>query len=394
MTQLFALPAALAAGSYTPSKNTVPVTRQRRSSRRGAHTHSLDLGGWPDAFDQCLRAGLAQGRLGIREATDRVLAQHPAITRAQCWRRLRWLREHAPHSCPDTDGWPPELLACLRDGYRDGGARKRAAFRAVRAHYTDLPGHVIVRMARRHGWLPPSKPSVPTSRRRWTADEQRRFSSMAEHRGVAYMARVLGRSPRAIRWRLAAQGLSAKVGDAWSLHALERTLHVSHNTLQRWIAEHDLRVRDAHITGASLRDCVAWALRECADQPLPVVHPERSYRWKDAAALLGHRGAVREALANGMLKLADATVSDRALETFFRRHGVQRLNCMRIDPAIHRWLMREYRLPATEAAAAPDRHGHDQRKKRHGRGRPAVPRIVDEPLAHSEAEMLDTSPTG
>lgn len=306
---------------------------------------------WSPALDRCLRAAITQGRRGIRVATDRVMAQCPALTRAQCWQRLRWLREHTNHARPARGAWPPALLEQLREGYREGGALKRAAFRAVRAHYPDLPGHVIVRVARQHGWL--AKSSEHTTEavcKRWTNADQKHFASMAEHRSVAHIARVLGRTPRAIRWRLGAQSLSAKVDDDWSLHTLERTFHVGHATLHRWIAQHDLRVRDAHITGASLR---AYGARDHYDdtrverrRALSLdINSERGYRWTEAAVLLGHRVAgVREAVARGVLKLVNTHVSDRALKAFCRQRAVERLNLARIDPAVHRWLISEYRM--------------------------------------------------
>lgn len=294
---------------------------------------------------------MAQGRRGVRRATERVMAQCPALTRAQCWHRLRWLREHACGERPLPDAWPADLLDRLREGYAKGGVYKRAAFSAIRARYPGLPGHVIVRMARQQGWLGNS-PAVRSSRRRWTASEQARFASMAECSTVAQMALSLRRSTNAIRWRLGAQSLSAKNDAIWSLRQLASTLRVSTTTLRHWIAEGALRVRDTRITGESLRAyCVHGScMRErffSGGVMSMVSAPAQDYHWKDVARILGcSTHAVRQGVAQGVFKLADSKVSDRALAHFFRQCGIARLNLARIDPVICRWLVREYGVSA------------------------------------------------
>lgn len=328
----------------TTSTATSPIPDRQRV--RIAREASL----WSPALDQCLRAGMAQGRPGVRQATERVMAQCPSLTRAQCWQRLRWLREHSGGR-PLPDAWPEDLLARLREGYAKGGIHKRLAFRAVRARYPGLPGHVIVRLARRQGWLGgPATPMLP--RRRWTATEQTRFATMAECRTVAQMARALDRSANAIRWRLGAQSLSAKNDMVWSLRQLASTLRVGTTTLRRWIAERALRVRDARITGDSLRACHAHGSPVHERAPLgkalsTAIAPDQHYRWKDTAKVLGrHIDVVHQGIAQGVFKLADPKVSDRALARFFRQGGVERLDMAKIDQAIYRWFVREYGLPA------------------------------------------------
>jgi hypothetical protein len=294
---------------------------------------------------------MTQGRRGVRQATERVMAQCPSLTRAQCWQRLRWLREHTCCERPIPDAWPVDLLERLREGYAAGGVKKRAAFCAVRARYPDLPGHVVVRLARQQGWLGASM-ATTSPRRRWTTTEQARFAAMAEHRTVTQMAQALGRSTSAIRWRLGAQSLSAKIDTTWSLRQLSSTFHVGPTTLRRWVAEHALRVHDAHITGDSLLAYRAYDPR-IREHVVPggmtsvVISPDQRYRWKDAARILGcHIEAVRQGVARGVFKLADPKVSERALACFFRQRAVERLNVARIDQAVYRWLVREYRLPA------------------------------------------------
>ena len=341
MAKSFAQPTTSTAKYPAPDRQRVCVARPA-SSRAKCH--------WSPALDQCLRAGIAQGRRGVREATERVIAQYPALTRAQCWQRLRWLREHGCGERPLPNAWPADLLKRLREGYAKGGMHKRAAFRAVRARYPGLPGHVIVRVARQQGWLGGS-PTPMSPRRRWTATEQARFAAMAECRTVAQMALALGRSTNAIRWRLGAQSLSAKNDTIWSLRQLASTLRVGTTTLRRWSAERTLQVRDAHITGDSLRAYLAHSAF-IHERAIPggvmstVIAPDQHYRWKDTARILGCRiDVVRQGIAQGVFKLADPKVSDRALARFFRQCAFERLNMTRIDQAIYRWLAREYRLP-------------------------------------------------
>ncbi|MFK2899324.1 hypothetical protein ISP15_03185 [Dyella jejuensis] len=242
------------------------------------------------------------------------------------------------------------MIEQLHEGYRRGGKCKREAFCAVRSRYPDLPGHVITRFARRQGWLVKSPASV-SPRRRWTAAEQAHFAAMAEQQPVAKMAHALGRSRKAIRWRLGAQGLSAKVEGLWSARRLTRTLHVGRITLRRWIAEHAVRVRDAHITGTSL---LAYRARDsyvnegvARDGTASItIQPDQCYCWKEAAQLLGHRiEGVRQGVARGTLKLVDTLVSDQALQRFCQHYSLGRLDRSRIDPGIHRWLVCEYGLP-------------------------------------------------
>jgi hypothetical protein len=246
--------------------------------------------------------------------------------------------------------WPADLIERLREGYAHGGAQKRAAFRAVRTRYPDLPGHMIVRLARQQGWLGISKKTA-SPRRRWTTTEQARFAAMAELRTVTQMARALGRSANAIRWRLGAQSLSARIDTTWSLRQMTSTFHVGPTTLRRWMAERALRVCDAHITGDSL---LAYRTRHpCVCKHIArkvmtstAIAPDRHYRWKDAARILGcHIEAVRQGIAHGVFKLADPKVNERALACFFQRHAIERLNGGRIDQAVYRWLAHEYRLP-------------------------------------------------
>ena len=50
---------------------------------------------WLPEIDRILIVGMKHGPQGIREATSKVLALRAGLTRADCWKRLRVLRETA-----------------------------------------------------------------------------------------------------------------------------------------------------------------------------------------------------------------------------------------------------------------------------------------------------------
>jgi hypothetical protein len=55
---------------------------------------------------------------------------------------------------------------------------------------------------------------------------------------------------------------------------------------------------------------------------------------------------VQRLVSAGQLKVVDTFVTDRAFEEFCRKHG-DRVNMPLIDPAIAKWLIREYGVSQT-----------------------------------------------
>ena len=85
---------------------------------------------WLPEMDRILIVGMKHGSQGIREATNKVLALRAGMTRADCWKRLRLLRETGNGSYPAPRSWPAEVKELLREGYQQAGEKKREAIKA------------------------------------------------------------------------------------------------------------------------------------------------------------------------------------------------------------------------------------------------------------------------
>ena len=172
----------------------------------------------------------------------------------------------------------------------------------------------------------------------------------AGYEPVKKIAQRLGRSARAVRFRLGALGISARVTDGWSLRALRKMLHVSPARLRYLIGNGMLRVRDPRVSTSSLavfcdknraslepsvRDRVAAALLKGED----------GYMWERAADLIGVTVAqVQSWICAGQLRVVDTFVTDRSFEEFCKKHGGE-INTTLMDPATAKWLVKEYGVP-------------------------------------------------
>ena len=155
------------------------------------------------AIDQMLVAAIEQGPDKKRAAITRIVELVPGWNRGDCWRRIRYLRKTT------------ELAA---------GAERKS------------------RKTTRSGRIVAERRSPPSP---WTPADDDKLLDLAGYEPVKKIAQRLGRSPRAIRFRLGALGMSAKVTDGWSLRALRKLLHVSPVRLRYLIGSGMLRVRDA-----------------------------------------------------------------------------------------------------------------------------------------------------
>ena len=262
------------------------------------------------AIDQLLIAGIKHGPAKKREAINRILELVPEWRRRDCWQRIRHLRK------------APELA--LPEGHHTLKARKSREAVAVRR--------------------PASRP--------WTPADDDRLLNWAGYEPVKKIAQRLGRSSRAVRFRLGALGISARVTDGWSLRALRKMLHVSPARLRYLIGNGMLRVRDLRVSTSSLavfcdknrvslepsvRDRVAAAL----------LKGEEGYMWERAADLLGVTVAqVQSWICAGQLRVADTFVTDRSFEEFCKKHGAE-VNTTLMDPATAKWLVKEYGVPGS-----------------------------------------------
>lgn len=305
---------------------------------------------WLPELDRILLAGVKHGPAGVREATNRILSLRIGLTRADCWKRLRSLRENANGNYPPPRKWPADIKELLREGYGAGGKKKREALKAIRDLYPGLPSNSPSRFARRQGWITES--SQLQAGRPWTEYEQRKLWELAGYEPVARIAERLGRSEGAVRFRLKSQGLSAKVKDGWSFRGIQEMLHLGPSKLRRLIVQGALRVRDARITSeslAALRESrLASSTNPTVTQPHGLIDRVRAYRktysWGSASKILGVPvEQVHRWIINGDLKMVDGFVTERAFQDFCQKHGSE-LNSSLLGPDVRDWLVEGYSL--------------------------------------------------
>ena len=255
-----------------------------------------------DAVDRLLAEALKVGPACKRRAISKILEKFPTFTRGECWQRIRYLRRRSNIHTP-----------------RESSAT--AAFELRQKHVHSL--------------------------RRWSAVDDDKLLNWAGYEPVEKIANRLGRSERAVRFRLCALGMSGRVTDAWSLRELRKLLRISPERLRHLIGAGTLRVRDARITAESLshfcrskRDIEVPADGE--DIAGEVRDHREAYGWEKAAVLLGvELSQVHSLVSSGELKLMDTFVTDRSFEEFCRRFGSE-INLGLIDPRTAKWLIQEY----------------------------------------------------
>ena len=316
---------------------------------------------WLPEIDQILLVGLKHGRIGIREATNKVIALRAGLTRGDCWKRLRFLREsnNGGHPAPRT--WPQEVKDLLREGYHEGGQQKRQALKAIRELYPGLPSHTPSRFARRQGWLRNIASDHKT--RPWTDHEERKLWELAGYETAARIGERLGRSEGAVRCRLKMLGLSVRVKDGWSFRGLQQLLHAGPSKLRRFVVQGSLRIRDPRVSASSL--IALWETRAASVQPSPeevtteavrkrLRKGPTAYSWGSAAKLFGVSiEQVRAWIVKGKLKIMDGFVTERAFQDFCRKCGAE-LNGVLLGNDIRDWLADGYtlRLPADGGAGS------------------------------------------
>jgi len=257
------------------------------------------------AIDQMLVAGIKQGPAKKRDAINRILELVPEWRRGDCWQRIRSLRK------------TPELAA-LEERCPDKPKK------------SEKSGPI------RRSFCSP-----------WTPADDDRLLNWAGYEPVKKIAQRLKRSARAVRFRLGALGMSAKVTDGWSLRALRKMLHVSPARLRYLIGNGMLRVRDPRVSTSSLavfcdQHRASLEPSVCDRVAAAALKGEDGYMLERAADLIGVTVAqVQSWICAGQLKLADTFVTDRAFEEFCKKHGGE-INMALIDPATAKWLVSEY----------------------------------------------------
>src|ERR1019366_6313592 len=162
------------------------------------------------AIDQLLIAGIKLGPAKKRDAINRVLELVPEWTRGDCWQRINELRRAVKR-------------AALEERH-PAKAKKSEEAAAAR-------------------WPAP---------RPWTPVDDDRLLNLAGSEPVKKIAQRLGRTDRAVRFRLGALGISAKVTDGWSFRGLRKMLRISSARLRYLVGTGMLRVRDPRISASSL----------------------------------------------------------------------------------------------------------------------------------------------
>jgi hypothetical protein len=259
------------------------------------------------AIDQLLIAGIKLGPRKKHQAINKILQLVPEWKRGDCWRRIRQLRRTSGLATLDTG-------QDLKKSGNNGSLHR-----------------------------PLSRP--------WLPEEDDKLLDWAGYEPVNKIAQRLGRSVRAVRFRLGALGMSARVTDGWSQRALRRLLRVSRTRLRYLIASGMLRVRDSRITASSL---AVWCEKNRPATDTPAIHKPRNgsaeedaHSLKRAAKLMAITVAdVQNLVSAGDLKLVDTFVTDRSFEEFCRKHGHE-INMALMDPATRKWLMSEYGVSET-----------------------------------------------
>ena len=167
-------------------------------------------------IDQLLAAGMKQGSAKKKDAIKKVLRLVPGWTREQCWRRIRHLRR----------------VSRFQDPAERHPNKRKSSVEAdpLRRPLAALP---------------------------WTPADDGRLLNFAGYEPVKKIAQRLGRSERAVRFRLGALGMSAKVTDGWSLRGLQKILRMRHTKLRQFVGTGMIRVRDppdtCQLSGCALR---------------------------------------------------------------------------------------------------------------------------------------------
>ena len=268
-------------------------------------------------IDQLLAAGMKQGSAKKKDAIKKILRLVPGWTREQCWRRIRHLRRVSRFQDP-----------------ADRHPNKRKS--SVEADPLRRP--------------PATLP--------WTPADDGRLLNFAGYEPVKKIAQRLGRSERAVRFRLGALGMSAKVTDGWSLRGLQKILRMRHTKLRQFVGTGMIRVRDPRIPASSLAvlcDKVRASLDPATIESISAALAKAgdAYSWERAASLFGVPvSQIQLWISAGQLRVLDTFVTDRSFEDFCKDYG-DKINTALMDPATKKWLVSEYRVPSHPGRSIP-----------------------------------------
>ena len=264
------------------------------------------------AIDRLLIAGIKVGPAAKRDVVNKVLQLVPEWKRGDCWQRIRLLRRTGK-------------IGMAQDPSPANGEKDAKSERRV------------------------------NSRRPWTGEDDDKLLTWAGYEPVDKIGQRLSRSAKAVRFRLCALGMSARVTDGWSLRALRNLLRVSPVRLRQFIGTGMLRVRDPRITAKSLAafckgNCISLEPADVSRMAATVAASRKeAYTWERVAEVLRvDVSQVQTWICAGYLRVIDPFVTDRSFEEFCKKYASE-TNLNLIDTAVRKWLVQEYGLPSGES---------------------------------------------
>jgi hypothetical protein len=182
-------------------------------------------------LDPILLAGTKQGKIGERQAIDKVLRLYPELRIERVWARIRDLRHRnrkatQPHIGPFP--WTEErerrlLVLCGEVGLKDAAS--------VFQQETGWRRDAIIRKAHKLG-----VPKKEYQRKQEWSEIDRTFLLVSvRHVPVKRIARQLGRPEKSVWVQIWREGLPGAWDEGYSRRELCRKFHVSSATLRGWI---------------------------------------------------------------------------------------------------------------------------------------------------------------
>ena len=302
----------------------------------------------PEQVDQILRDGAKKASAGSHAAIERILKLEPDIKRAELWRRIRQLKFPSNETRHGKSTWTPEDDQILSNGYQEGWSGKRQAVRELLRRHPDWQPHMIWKRAAKLRLVgKTSKRRQERSHLPWSEHDHDLLLNLAGYKTPRMIARLLHRSEAAVRYHLMILGKSSRVHlEGFSRKELAADLHLGRKTIQRFIVEGLLAVRDPRITRDSLDDLRASGrlntptrsieapecepnrrtlgkLASSADSISSTSKRSRAERvWAESARYLGIPiSTVRTLIAQRVLKLYDPTITERSFRDLCHHYG-------------------------------------------------------------------------
>lgn len=326
-----------------------------------------------EQVDEILRRSTRSGREGVHAAIARILKVEPGLKRPELWQRLRQLRFPPRGKRYGRRLWSAEDDQILSRGYQQGRSGKQEVVRVLLRRHPDWRPHNIWKHAAKLGLIrKTSRRGQERCRSAWREQDEQILLRLAGYKTPHSIARLLHRSEAAVRCHLALLGKSSRVHlEGFSRHELAAELHLGKKTVQRFIAEGLLEVRDPRVTRESidsLRGSGPLAgpedggpspaaepgdNRSASTAPTLSGRPSRARRvWSEAADSLGlPLKAVEDLIASQVLKLYDPRITERSLRDFCRRYG-SLINYDFLNRETKEWLLSSMDLLRESGASA------------------------------------------